>query len=98
MVPGASANFSPSRVSNSRVPLRSDHVLANRSTMPIEARARRAFFERHQGRLPGAGSMCGALDFRQLESALLEVRLVVVAGVEPDQRKCHRFFLLILGD
>src|SRR5262249_11687797 len=75
----------------------SDHVLANRSTMPIEARARRAFFERHLGRLPGPRSMCGALQLRQLESTVLEVRLVVVAGVEPDQGKGHLFFLRSSG-
>src|SRR5262245_55480173 len=44
-------------------PTQSDHVLTNWSTMPIEARAWRAFFERHLGRLPGSRSMRGALEF-----------------------------------
>src|SRR5262245_42203144 len=72
----------------------SDHVLPNRSAMPIEAGARRALFERHLGRLPGPRSMCGAFQLRQLEVTLLEVRLVILASIEPDQRKRHRLCLL----
>src|SRR5262245_47911546 len=79
-------------------PTQSDHVLASGGAMPIQARTRRAFLERHLGRLPGPGSMGGAFEFRQLDSALLEVRLVIVAGVEPDERKRHRFFLLTVRE
>src|SRR5438309_1941781 len=63
--------------------------------MPIQVRARRALLEAHLGRFPGLGSMCGSLELRELQSALLEVRLAVVAGVQPDQRKRHRYLLVL---
>src|SRR3989442_191436 len=76
-------------------PTEGDHVLANRGTMPIQVRARRALLEAHLGRMPGLGSMCGSLKLRELQSALFEVRLAVVAGIQPDQRKRHRYLLVL---
>src|SRR5207253_10745853 len=72
-----------------------DHVLARRGTMPLEVRAGRALLEAHVGRFPGPGSMCGSLELRELQSALLEVRLAIVAGIQPDQRKRHRYLLVL---
>src|SRR5438445_12584642 len=71
-------------------PTEGDHVLANRGTMPIQVRARRALLEAHLGRMPGPGSMCGSLELRELQSALLEVRLAIVDRIQPDQGQCHR--------
>src|SRR5262249_8264685 len=56
---------------------------------PLAGRAGRALSEAHLGRIPRPGSMCGSLELRQLESAVREVRLAVVARVDSNQRNRH---------
>src|SRR5439155_22495372 len=68
-----------------------DHVLPRRVGMPVAAGAGGALREAHVGRVPRPGSVCSSLELRELQRAFLEVLLAVVARVEPDQRKRHRY-------